>query len=77
MFVLQVKITIITVTFNVTPEVEETTPTTVVTRDPSKNHFIGFIYNSRDPSRNSFITIQSLPLSVRMKSNDVIYRVCF
>merc|ERR1711936_581197 len=33
--VIEVKITIITVTFNVTPEVEETTPTTVVTRDPN------------------------------------------
>merc|ERR1712037_784786 len=32
---IEVKITIITVTFNVTPEVEETTPTTVVTRDPN------------------------------------------
>ena len=67
---LQVKITIITVTFGVAtpaPPAVETTPTTVVTRDPSKIHNCLIAMQSK----LIFLTLNERPMQIRTSKKEV------
>ena len=70
MLALQVKITIITVTFGVAtpaPPAVETTPTTVVTRDPSKIHNCLIAMQSK----LIFLTLNERPMQIRTSKKEV------